>query len=152
MPNDDVSVLEKMSSTFYLGLSCLVTAAYIRYRCYQVMGKHFTFEVTLLDDHHLITTGPYYVVRHPSYTGAVLYFCGLCILWASEGSWMRESKFLNTAAGQIVLSSWILVYGTIVTSLILRVGKEDELMKRRFGQKWLQWEKDVPWKLIPGIY
>ncbi|THU81125.1 hypothetical protein K435DRAFT_823485 [Dendrothele bispora CBS 962.96] len=132
MPNDDPSPLQQIPPTFYFGLLCIVIAASIRYDCYRVLGKHFTYEVTMLKDHHLVTTGPYSIVRHPR-------------------SWMRESKFLHTAPGKLITAAWFLLYLRIIVSLLLRVETEDELLRRQFGKEWNEWERRVPWKLVPGM-
>ncbi|THU83672.1 hypothetical protein K435DRAFT_689136 [Dendrothele bispora CBS 962.96] len=152
MPNDDPSPLQQTPATFYFGLLCITVAASIRYHCYKVMGKHFTYEVTILKDHHLVTTGPYSIVRHPSYTAMPIHFLGLCVLCASEGSWTRESKFLHTIPGEVVTAIWFLLYSRIVVSLFFRVEIEDELLRKQFGKEWNEWERRVPWKLVPGIY
>lgn len=42
----------------------------------QVLGKFFTTTVTIQGGHHLVSDGPYRVVRHPSYTGALTTLSG----------------------------------------------------------------------------
>ncbi|THU97055.1 hypothetical protein K435DRAFT_663343 [Dendrothele bispora CBS 962.96] len=152
MPNDDPSPLQHIPPTFYFGLLCITIAASIRYYCYKAMGKHFTYEVTMLKDHHLVTTGPYSIVRHPSYTAMLILSLGICVLCASGGSWMRESKFLHTVPGELITAAWFLLYSRLIVSLFLRVETEDELLRRQFGNEWNEWERRVPWKLVPGIY
>jgi hypothetical protein len=40
----------------------------------------------------------------------------------------------------------------ICGGLISRMFKEDEALRRIFGVAWEVWAKDVPYKLIPGLY
>lgn len=40
------------------------------------LGRNWSQEVTIKDDHLLITDGPYALVRHPIYTGLILGFVG----------------------------------------------------------------------------
>ena len=46
-----------------------------------VLGKFFTWNVEVQPDQKLIQSGPYRLIRHPSYTGALLTFlAGICLL------------------------------------------------------------------------
>ncbi len=39
--------------------------------------KHFTVNVAINNDHQLIQTDLYKYIRHPDYTGSLLFFLGL---------------------------------------------------------------------------
>lgn len=74
------------SPTFLLG-TCLASAGgYIRYCCYRELGHLFTFEMSIMKEHKLITTGPYAIVRHPAYTGAVCTIVGIVLLHSASVS------------------------------------------------------------------
>lgn len=50
------------------------------------LGRFFTANVAIAADHHIVDTGPYRFVRHPSYTGGLLALFGFCLSfqnWAS---------------------------------------------------------------------
>jgi protein-S-isoprenylcysteine O-methyltransferase Ste14 len=68
---------------FFLGTFIVALGGYIRYSCFRALGRLFTFEMTIRDEHTLITDGPYSIVRHPSYTGALLTLIGI-ICWHSS--------------------------------------------------------------------
>ena len=53
--------------------ACMIIAG-ISFRAWAVhsLGKYFTATVQIKEDHRLIKTGPYRIVRHPSYTGAFM--------------------------------------------------------------------------------
>ncbi|KAF5334112.1 hypothetical protein D9758_016079 [Tetrapyrgos nigripes] len=148
----------------FFGTLFLFLAATIRYRCYAEMGRHFTYEVSLLKEHKLITTGPYALVRHPSYTGILFATSGIALIWGAEASCVKS--LLEVLMREEELSSWMRIVGMfavailgafiawvciVVVVLMGRMKKEDELMKRNFGEEWVEWEKKVPWKLLPGI-
>ncbi|KAK7472026.1 hypothetical protein VKT23_000136 [Stygiomarasmius scandens] len=148
----DTTILQRPSALFYFGLFFLGLSAYIRSRCYQELGKHFTFEVTLLDNHKLITTGPYSVVRHPSYTACYTLTAGFVSVWISEASWLWGSGFWSRAWGQIIFAAWVFWWSRVLIALTARVWKEDQLLKKQFGKEWVEWEKKVPWKIFPGLF
>jgi len=44
----------------------------------------FTFEMSIRKNHKLITSGPYAIVRHPSYVGVILVASGLMLIHGSK--------------------------------------------------------------------
>jgi protein-S-isoprenylcysteine O-methyltransferase Ste14 len=65
------------------------------------MGKMFSFQIKVQEEHKLVTWGPYAYVRHPSYSGLVMVFAGLGIWQLAPGSWIRESGMLDTVNGKV---------------------------------------------------
>ncbi|KAG6910486.1 hypothetical protein DXG01_010411, partial [Tephrocybe rancida] len=129
-----------------------VAGCWIRLKCFRTLREFFTFEITVRDNHKLITSGPYGVVRHPAYTGSTTILIGLCCWYASRGSWIRESGTLHTAAGKACVGAFAAVYVKLLVSLLQRMPEEDRLMKASFGSEWEEWARRVPYWLIPGIY
>jgi protein-S-isoprenylcysteine O-methyltransferase len=58
-------------------LSLMVGGLILRWTSVFVLGRFFTVNVVVMEDHRVIETGPYRFVRHPSYTGLLLAFTGL---------------------------------------------------------------------------
>lgn len=133
------------------GLSVVVGSA-IRYLCYRELGRHFTYHVALLQNHSLVTTGPYSLVRHPAYAGGYLVHIGLIIWHASSGSWLRESGLHRTFLAWGVLFPALSAVGWILVIYFRRPIVEDKMLKKEFGKKWEEWAKVVPYRLVPGIY
>ncbi|KAK7462936.1 hypothetical protein VKT23_007517 [Stygiomarasmius scandens] len=151
LPNGDPALL-RPSSTFYVGVFLVVAGACIRYACYEYLGRLFTFELSLRDDHHLVTSGPYSIVRHPSYTGFCLGLVGLYAVVFGEGSYVRAGDILQTYLGTVVFCIMTFIWVNLSYYFIKRTEAEDEFLKDRFGKEWEEWEKRVKWKLIPGLY
>ena len=61
----------------FAGLAIIISGMVLRFIAIRTLGKFFTVNLTLHNDHHLITTGPFRYLRHPSYTGLILSFFGL---------------------------------------------------------------------------
>ena len=142
----------RISNSAALGVLLIVLGTLIRLMTYRHLGRFFRFEASIQKDHELIVSGPYSAVRHPSYTGLMLVYFG-CIPWhLSKGSWVRESGVWSTTFGEI----FVMIYFSINilnTYLVLeRMSKEDEALRNRFGAKWDDWAKRVPYSIFPGIY
>ena len=120
--------------------------------CFREMGKHFTFSATLLEDHKLISSGPYSYVRHPSYTGLSLNVTGLAIWYTAQGSWMREREVYKMPLAWLVLAPVITIIPLFISFIFLRIPVEDEILRKTFGNEWDEWARNVPSRIIPGIY
>lgn len=130
----------------------LVLGGGLRLWCYRTLGRLFTYRLSIEDDHHLITTGPYSVVRHPSYTGWTICTVGLLTMQLSPGSWFAECGPLDSNIGCFMMAGWV-VYNLYITSFTPgRMRREDRALKRQFGDEWVRWSKQTPYKLIPGLH
>jgi len=138
---------------FIFGSLLVISGASLRYWCFQTLGKLFTFELSIHNDHKLITTGPYAVVRHPSYTGAIMALAGTILSNATHGSWLRECGAWDSVIGQVLFWSWVTAAASTVSGVVLRrVPGEDAAMKKQFGKEWDNWAHRVRYRLIPGVY
>jgi protein-S-isoprenylcysteine O-methyltransferase Ste14 len=102
---------------FWLGAALTVAGLLFAIWARVHLGRNWSRSVTIKQDHELITSGPYAVVRHPIYTGILTGFLGTAmaisqvrgfivfaliflVLWAKlrmEEQWMR-SQFGETYA------------------------------------------------------
>jgi protein-S-isoprenylcysteine O-methyltransferase Ste14 len=95
------------------------------------LKNQFSVDVTIQEDHKLITTGPYSYIRHPRYLGIILLLSGMSLVFRS---WMA---FIFALASVLVL--------------IWRIRDEENLMHQEFTDTWEQYTKRS-WRLIPYIY
>ncbi|KAJ8481062.1 hypothetical protein ONZ45_g15435 [Pleurotus djamor] len=130
----------------------IVLGAGCRRHCMNVLGDQFTFKIGIQQGHKLVTTGPYSIVRHPSYTsGAVVYFASI----ASQlipGSWLTECTLVG-AHGWSGKATVLLFASLVMTpSIIARMSLEDRMLKATFGREWEEYRDVVRFKFFPGVY
>jgi protein-S-isoprenylcysteine O-methyltransferase Ste14 len=56
----------------------------LRRYCFRTLGKYFTGDVRATPDQPVICSGPYRMVRHPSYTAGMIMFIGIGL---ALGNW-----------------------------------------------------------------
>src|SRR6478672_3238711 len=115
-----------------IGLFIIITGIIFRIWAIHTLGKQFTPTVQVKEDHQLITSGPYSVVRHPSYLGA---------MWAMVGI----SVFLNSIIGTII--SFVCMF----YAYYIRITTEEQALSELFGKEYSEYQKKVK-KLIPFIW
>jgi protein-S-isoprenylcysteine O-methyltransferase len=118
----------------YRAAGAAVFAAGIILRWYAILalGRFFTVNVAIAADHQLVEAGPYRLLRHPSYTGALLAFLGLGICldnWASLALLMLPTS---------VVFLW-------------RMRIEETALLETFGERYRDYMRRTR-RLIPFIY
>jgi len=142
----------RITRSFVVGSALTIIGGLMRLSCYRTLGRLFTYELSILKDHTLVTTGLYGIVRHPSYLAYSIALPGLCLCQMTHGSWLMESGALSTWLGRSVVGSWHLWAWYLGSAIFSRVRKEDEYLRKHFGQQWIEWQKKVPYRLFPGIF
>ncbi|KAI0319486.1 ICMT-domain-containing protein [Amylostereum chailletii] len=149
VPNS--TMLLTPTPTFLLGFALMASTAFLRLWCFKTLGNLFTFEVTVRPSHVLVTTGPYAYVRHPSYTAASLHLVGWFTIHFASGGWNRECELMWTQGGK-----WVALYFGLSLFSIISMWKrgpvEDEGLRKKFGDSWERYRKEVPSMFIPGIW
>jgi protein-S-isoprenylcysteine O-methyltransferase Ste14 len=63
-----------------------------------------------------------------------------------------ESGLRNTMLGRLLLMIYFSLAIAISLFVLARMSKEDIALRNKFGKKWDDWAKRVPYSVIPGIY
>ena len=96
------------------------------------LGRFFTVDVAIHADHRLVTTGPYRLARHPSYTGLVLLFVAIAISYEHWGA-------------------LIVILAPILAALLYRIHVEEEALSDAFGLAYTEYRRTTK-ALLPGLY
>ncbi len=121
------SMLRLLSISDWLRWAALgIMAAGLALRVFSILwlGPMFTRFVQILPGHRLVTSGPYRFVRHPSYTGLLLFFTGLGI---ALGDWL-------SAVIMVVVPALGVLY---------RIRVEEEALLDAFGQEYRAYRSRV---------
>ena len=97
----------------------------------QHLGRNWSGEITIKQDHQLIQTGPYRHLRHPIYTGLLAMYVGLTI---ATGEWL----------GLIGLAVAVIAYWR-------KTRMEEATLGTAFGEKYETYRRDT-WAIVPGVF
>jgi protein-S-isoprenylcysteine O-methyltransferase Ste14 len=141
-----------ITPVFLAGSLAVITGGFFRLYCSLTLGRQWSYPISIRKEHRLVTSGPYSIVRHPSYTGYLLQYAGIVAVYTSKGSWMRESGVLQVPVVKVVAGSCFFLLTALVGTAIDRPAIEDKMLQRVVGDEWMNWAKRVKYRLIPGIY
>ena len=103
----------------------ILGACWLAFSAVKHLGKQFRVTAGLYEDHELVRTGAYAVVRHPIYAGLLAMLIATIIV-ATPWQWAALPMVLFLAGTEI------------------RVRTEDGLLQSRFGEVFEQYRREVP--------
>lgn len=121
------------SESIYYGLSIFLflLGMIIRWTAILSLKNAFTVKVAIVTNHQLKTDGIYRYMRHPSYTGLIIYYTGLGIS-------------LNN------MYSLLLLMSVIIWVILKRIQVEERILEKHFGDAYRRYQHQTK-ALFPGI-
>lgn len=115
----------------YAGLGLHVVGLAVRLAALATLGKQFSGYVTLQENHQLVQTGIYGLVRHPMYLGGFLAWSGL----------------------GLIFRSWVTIPFLVLSIVFVaaRIRAEEKLLAGHFGTEFDAYRRRT-WRLIPYLY
>jgi len=114
------------------GAAVFAAGTVVRWCAILTLGRFFTVNVAIAADHRLVDAGPYRLLRHPSYTGALLALLGLGLCldnWASLALLMASASVV----------------------FLRRMRIEENALLGTFGERYRDYMRRTR-RLIPFIY
>jgi protein-S-isoprenylcysteine O-methyltransferase Ste14 len=100
----------------FVGFAVGLAGAVLLVWSFVVLGRFFVHDAAILQDHALITSGPYRFMRHPVYTGYLALLLG---------------------SGVASLNLWVLLLWPLsLLGILVQAGSEEQLLGTRFGQDY----------------
>ena len=135
------------------GFSLILSGGLFRLWAMRTLGQFFVMEVSLQKNHRLVKSGPYALVRHPSYVGYMLLIVGTVVLLLGPGSYLSAVGVWQSrvwgALACVVAGRSLFVATVLMPS---RAGREDAVLREEFGKEWEAWARQTPYKLVPYVF
>jgi len=122
--------LPETVAVYWIGLVMAITGLGFAVWARVHLGSNWSARVTVKENHELIRSGPYGVVRHPIYAGLLLAILGTAI---SFGEWRG-----------------LLAFTFLTVSLVLKLKIEERFMAETFPDQYPRYRAEVP-MLIPFV-
>jgi protein-S-isoprenylcysteine O-methyltransferase len=116
---------------FAAGVVLIFLGSLLRRYCFRTLGQYFTGDVRAKAGQPVIRSGPYRLVRHPSYTAGMLMFIGIGL---ALGSWF----------------SFVLLTIAVIATYLYRVIVEEHALVDAIGEPYRSYMKETK-RFIPYI-
>jgi protein-S-isoprenylcysteine O-methyltransferase len=120
------------SLVFSAGIGLMWSGLGLRLWAISTLGRFFRTTVVVQDQHRLISSGPYRLLRHPAYSGSILTMIGLGL---ALDNWVSLAAMLLGAA---------LAY-------LWRIRAEEAALGARFGDAYVDYRRGT-WAVFPGVW
>jgi protein-S-isoprenylcysteine O-methyltransferase Ste14 len=119
-------------AVFVAGFVLFVAGILLRVWAILTLGRYFTPSVQVQSGQHVVKSGPYRFVRHPSYTGMLLALLGL----------------------GIALDDWLSLLALALLPLIglvVRIRHEESVLGEALGEEYREYAAHTS-RLVPGVW
>ena len=117
---------------FWVGIVLMVAGVALRWYSVAFLGDAFTRSVTVSDGQTVVDTGPYAVVRHPTYTGILLTIVGY----------------------DVCLGTWLAVLVALVVNFAAfgyRIRVEERALRTELDG-YTDYCERTPYRLVPHVF
>jgi protein-S-isoprenylcysteine O-methyltransferase Ste14 len=115
-----------------VGVALIFLGIAIRQWAVHTLGRFFTFKLTVQSDQRVVDSGPYRVVRHPSYSGVLLSGFGTAV---ALGNWV----------------SLVVIVVPSVLALARRIQVEEGMLREGLGPDYDRYAASRK-RLVPGVW
>jgi protein-S-isoprenylcysteine O-methyltransferase Ste14 len=117
---------------FAIGMALFVIGLLIRIYSLRTLDQYFTYQVTKLENHKIITSGLYKFIRHPGYLGQLIIFIGIST---------------SISNGLSILLMMI----PVTLGYLYRIKVEEKFMTEELGEDYKNYKEHTK-RLIPLLY
>jgi protein-S-isoprenylcysteine O-methyltransferase Ste14 len=116
---------------FYLGVAVMAAGIVFRQWAIAVLGRFFSGVIGVQDQQTVVKSGPYRWIRHPSYTGVLIFVVGMGF---ALQSW--AAVLANVAIFAIAYGSRIII--------------EEKVLVKELGEDYVEYRKHTK-RVIPYL-
>jgi protein-S-isoprenylcysteine O-methyltransferase Ste14 len=96
------------------------------------LGRYFRAVVHIQEDHHVVRSGPYRVLRHPSYTGLLVALLGVALIF---GNYLSAVVF----------------FLLVLAGVLYRIRVEEKVLLTGLGDDYAVYMRETS-RLVPGLW
>jgi protein-S-isoprenylcysteine O-methyltransferase len=119
-------------TTSCVGLTAMFVGLMLRWWSIIHLGRFFTVDVAIARDHRVVNSGPYRLIRHPSYAGVLLVVAGIGVCFGNLGS-------------------LLVLFVPCLVVLMRRMRVEEAALLTGMGDAYREYMVRTK-RLIPGVY
>jgi len=116
----------------WTGLALFTAGIVLQAAAMWALRGMYTVRLGMQPEHHLVTNGPYRLVRHPGYLSYILSMMGIGLALSSL-----------VGLGLLIL---------VVPFILWRIQHEEKMLVAEFGEEYQTYMQETKWRLIPLVH
>ena len=113
--------ITEYNSIRYIGLAVYLIFSWVQIWAFKTLGENYSQDILIKKNHHLVTKGPFRIIRHPQYLSQIL---------------------LDLGGAAATLSYIVAPIAVIqIPFILLRASVEEKLMTKHFGDEFSSYKK-----------
>ncbi|MBX0287300.1 methyltransferase family protein [Haloarcula salinisoli] len=128
-----LTVLGDVRIAVVAGIVVLFVGAGVRQYAVRTLDDYFTSAVQIHQGQQVVDTGPYRWVRHPSYTGGIVMYTGIGLIF---NNWVS----LTT------------IVGLLLIAYLYRIRIEERALSEELGEPYREYLERTPYRLVPYLW
>jgi protein-S-isoprenylcysteine O-methyltransferase Ste14 len=125
-------IVRHNEALFVAGMTLAVLGIALRVWAVRTLGRFFQLVLVVQSDHHVVSNGPYRLIRHPSYAGPLLAFVGV----------------------GLALNHWVslaLCFAPPAAALVHRILVEEKMLVDGLGAEYEEYRRKTK-RLVPFVW
>lgn len=127
-----IAALPEPTPVGWIGVGVTLAGLGMRVWAARVLGRFYTRTLRTQGDQRIVQEGPYRLVRHPGYLGAIT-------MWV--GAALASANWIPLVAIPLM----------VIAAYVLRIRSEEVMLAETFGAQYQEYQKHS-WRLVPGVY
>lgn len=127
----EYAVFKESATIRYAGILVTLSGFILMNWSVIALDRQFSIDITIQENHQLVTHGPYKWIRHPRYLGIIIFLIGIALTFRSWGG--------------------IVIAICLLPVFLWRIRDEEMLMHQEFGDEWISYKKRTA-GLIPFLF
>jgi protein-S-isoprenylcysteine O-methyltransferase len=116
---------------YYIGIAVMLAGIAFRQWAIAVLGRYFSYVIGVQKEQKVVESGPYRLIRHPSYTGVLIFFAGMGLAVQSLAAVLMDIAIFG------------IVYG-------YRIFVEEKVLISELGNSYVEYMKRTK-RVIPYL-
>lgn len=132
VPFTNIHEKTTQATLFFTGAALVLLGGGLRWVAIRTLGANFTGIIMVQENQSIIQSGPYTLIRHPSYAGILLIVLGFGLMSSNWG-------------GCIAITVGML------TGILYRIVVEEKVLRQEFGQQYEVYMRRTK-RMIPFVF
>ncbi|KAF9230171.1 hypothetical protein BU15DRAFT_69425 [Melanogaster broomeanus] len=157
-PQRALAQISSLNPAFLAGSILNIAGGLLRIHCYRVLGRMFTIRAEHPQGSQVGHVGAILCRAAPQLHGVIGMVLGGLLCSFTHHSWLVVCSGLfpgldtEPRLTNVLACTWVSIVVVVCIGMMRRMRNEDEMLEKNFGERWKEWVRRVPYRVVPWVY